>query len=171
MPPPAHAQRWGDYIYVAIGAQMYMTLIITYLTSICILMASKRGRPEKSTHVDLQSSVANDFFSSYCSSSEGPAKCWQYTKGKSTDSKKSVVWSECKRNQYVSILIFISITKRSFKGSHSVSPHLFLKHYQVPPDYRFQNYPSELHVWIACVTYLLLKSTVWTYMCKYSWYN
>ena len=61
------------------------------------MSATKSDRPNSSTHVDLDAHNASEFFTMHVNSSEGPSKCWIYSKGKSTDSKKSVVWSECKR--------------------------------------------------------------------------
>ena len=57
----------------------------------------KRGRPHNSSHVDLDPRAAFEFFDSFVQSANGPAGLWTYPKGKSGDSKKSIVWNDIKR--------------------------------------------------------------------------
>ena len=60
------------------------------------IMASKRGRPRDSTHVNLDRAAAFEFFEAHLVTASGPALTFPYSKGRSTDVKKSFVWSEVK---------------------------------------------------------------------------
>ena len=60
-------------------------------------MSQKRGRPKDSTHVNLDLLAVFEFCEAHLVTASGPADTFPYSKGRSTDVKKSVVWSEVKR--------------------------------------------------------------------------
>jgi hypothetical protein len=58
---------------------------------------AKRGRPQSSAHHDITDDEAVSFFDAHLQTSRGPTGVWPYSKGKSTDSKKAIVWADAHR--------------------------------------------------------------------------
>ena len=74
-----------------------LILVIHIYTALAISMATKRGRPNGSSHIDLTAEQVADFLSSYFVSSLGPTGVFPYSKGKASNTKKSLVWGDLKR--------------------------------------------------------------------------
>jgi hypothetical protein len=60
-------------------------------------MATKRGRPQSSAHTDVDDAAAAAFFDAHLQTAKGPTGAFPYSKGKSTDGKKAIVWAEANR--------------------------------------------------------------------------
>ena len=79
--------------------QLMMRMILSILISIychriafCQMAAAKRFRPNSSSHVDVTDKLMYDCFSMHLGSANGPSACFPYSKGRSTDHRKSVVF-------------------------------------------------------------------------------
>ena len=61
------------------------------------MITPTRGRPQGASHAIIPKDAFNDFLDSHMAVQLGPGGVWQYSKGRSTDWKKTVVWPDVKK--------------------------------------------------------------------------